>query len=618
MRVHTDTSSGKLIFTMPDSNRSAKRSAPILADSLHLVLDNLAPEDTLSLKLYAVDSSGNINYNAMETVQLQMTDTTQPSKPVLIVDPASRSRNGFTVKWAASRDSVQEGDHLAQAKQPNFQIQKYRLTRILKRDSLARTTSLDRVDTTILIDPVDGPKTDTFKVEMRFLPPGTPFHLRLTAFDNSGFESITDTLTVRTDSVRFAGAESTLVCPKGFIPVPSGRFKLGDDASTATDERSAANVFMGPYCIEPYEHRDSTGKRFVSNVTYEQAAALCADVDTAYATQLCSEAEWERACEGPDSIPLPHGIQSEGKNPSILQESCNQGTNDSAMAMSFELRNALCLTTEGIYDMAGNLSEWVRDPYVPKAYSGVGSRDTLTHDFAFKDTSGGKPFRSIRGGNYLKTNFPQQSLTQNLARCSNRDFAQQVRPYYRNDCLSKDRPKIAVVYANGLAGHYCIDLPPQFSPSGISGISPNLKDSSYLLVFLKGQSKYDSIKLNPVDTTFLNKKPISARLTNLSLATVTFVSSKAAPEEVDTLDATEMKDTSQTGLERIFRRESGNSEWTVKKTDGRFAIDFLYAYSVFGTKPARPYYSSRVIGFRCCSLAKSVPAPIDTTVIATQ
>ena len=392
----------------------------------------------------------------MEDVQLITTDITQPSKPGILVD--NTGRNGFTVKWEASRDSVGDAGDFTPGPSPNFNILSYRLTRLLLRDSTAKTTGMDKLDSIIVIDMSTNGKQDTFRVEMRFLPPGTRFHLRLTALDNSGFASITDTMTLSTEPVRFAGSDSALECPAGFIPIPRGIFKFGDDeAAAANDEKPGKATTMAPYCIEPYEHRDSTGKRFVSNVTYQQAADICAELDTSFSTQLCSEAEWERACEGADSVGLLHGIQSEGNNPTILQASCNQGTNDSAMAMSFDLRNSICLTTEGVYDMAGNLSEWVRDPYVANAYGQ--RKDTLDHSFSFVRDSSDVPRRyGLRGGNYLKTKYPQLSLTQNLARCSNRDFAAQVRPVYREECKDETKRKVAVIYGSGLAGHRCVDI----------------------------------------------------------------------------------------------------------------------------------------------------------------
>ncbi|HKP94253.1 MAG TPA: SUMF1/EgtB/PvdO family nonheme iron enzyme [Fibrobacteria bacterium] len=609
--LDNDTLPESIVFRLPDSNRAAKRFPALPADSLHLMIGNLSPQDSLTFALVAIDSNGNQNDTAMEKVTIHMTDTTQPSKPVLSVD--SLSRNGFIVSWTASRDSIQDGESRFEGPHPNYQIQKYVLTRILLRAPGEKTTDLDRIDTSIVPALADS-LTSKFSLPMKYLPPGTPFHLRLTAVDVTGFESDTDTLTVATDSVRFAGEDSALACPAGFIPIPRGAFKLGDESAAADPDEKDGNqrartVSMGPFCIEPYEHRDSTAKRFVSNVTFAQAEKACEDIDADFETRLCSEAEWERSCEGPftDSSALLHGIQSENKNPAILQASCNQAANDSAMAMSFELRNSVCLTTEGVYDMAGNLSEWVRDPYVARAYDNVDS--ALTHESIFADPAGAGRF-GIRGGNYLKPNLPQSAI-QKLARCSNRDFAQQVRPLYRDDCRSPDSVKIAVIYGTGIADFRCIDVPKQVKDlSAITDMIPSPQDSTDILVFLKGSPTPETAHIVP-DSAIKGSRPLSARLTTRALAVVNFVKATGDTAVEDTLDAGEMRDTSQANLARIFRREAGNSEWSVEKNpDGSFKIKYLYAYTVPGAKPARPFYSSRAIGFRCCSKAKAPAAKV--------
>ncbi|MEO7424473.1 MAG: SUMF1/EgtB/PvdO family nonheme iron enzyme, partial [Fibrobacteria bacterium] len=622
--LDNDTLPISFTLTLPDSNRSAKRGAPIAADSLYLVIGNLHPQDSLTVSLYAVDSSGNENKNAMEVVLVRTTDTTQPSKPELTVD--SIGRNRFIAQWKSSRDSVESDGAIREGLTPNYQIQKYLFTRTLQRGPGEKTTTLDRMDTTIVPEAKDS-TLESFTLPLDFLPPGTTFHLSVTAVDLSGFESDPDTLTVSTQAIRFAGDDSTLSCPPGFIPIPRGKFNLGDNSSAAdADEKGPLAVTMESYCIEPYEHRDSSSNRFISNITYEDAVKACADIDsTFFETRLCSEAEWERSCEGPsDSPALLHGILSEAGNPSILQTSCNQSTNDSAMAMSFNLRNSVCLATEGVFDMAGNLSEWVRDPYVPNAYSGLND-SVLSHGFAFNDSALASATpdyirrHSLRGGNYLKTNLPLLSSTQNLARCSNRDFAEQVRPKYREDCMDSTKQKIAVIYGPGLTGHRCIAVPDTIEPAAITDIIPSPSDTSgqTLLIFVAGKPTGIRDSILPVDSAFRGRKPISAQLTRKSLAIVNF-QNVANPDSTipDTLDANEMKDTTLATLDKIFRREAGNASWQVQKDEaGRYLIKYLYAYTILGSKPALEYYSSRAIGFRCCSLAKAaaVPPPVATT-----
>jgi formylglycine-generating enzyme required for sulfatase activity len=606
-------------FFLPDGHRSSKHTHPDATDSAYLEIDGLFPQDSLTFKVWAIDSAGNPNDSAMEKISIRTTDTTQPSRPRLSYDTLSLQRNGFDILWTASRDSVPaSGGGLREAGEANANIKDYRLTRVLVRAPGEKATGLDRVDT--LIQDSLVPKMETFRVPVRFLPPGRTFFISIFAEDSSGYPSQVDTLRVVTPKVAFADSDSVLVCPPGFIPVPRGTFTLGSDGPSR-DEQPSRRVEMASYCIEPYEHRDSTGQRFVSNVTYEQAEGICRSIDSnTYDTRLCSEAEWERACEGPVSGKgaLLHGIQSETSDASILQTSCNQGTNDSAMAMSFALRNSVCLTTEGIYDLAGNLSEWVRDTYDSGAYNSL-PKDSLlrmNHGSVLADR-GDTSLHSLRGGNYLKPPGAQTATLQGLARCSNRDYPEQVRPVFREECRDSI-PKLVVIYGTGLSDHRCYPLEARFLNVSYSEIIPSPKYPDTILAFRPGVPHPDAIGFPP-DTLFKGRKPTSARFTSLALAEVTFERTQSVSRTdtayKDTLDATEFRDTTQAGLAKIFSREASNPGWTVRKENGRYAIKYIYAYTLFGSKPALPYYSSRAIGFRCCSRAIKPATPSDSTVV---
>ncbi len=613
MKLNGEGLPDRMVYVLPDGHRSAKHTHPDATDSMYLEIEGMFPQDSLNAQLSAVDSAGNSDSTSMSKVSIRTTDTTQPSTPKLKYD--SLSRNGFTVVWSAARDSVPGSDgRLTVAGRPNANILEYRLTRNLVRASGENTAGLDQRDT--IIQDSLLPTRPEFRIPVSFLPPGATYHFTLLAVDSSGYPSRIDSMDVTTLNVAFADSDSVLTCPPGFIPMPRGRFLLGDNGGS-DDEKPAKPAAMGPYCIEPYEHRDSTGRRFVSNVTYEQAEAICEAVSPAYSTKLCSEAEWERACEGPaaDASALLHGIQSEGKDPSILQSDCNQATNDSAMAINFALRNPVCLTTEGVYDMAGNLSEWVRDTYAATAYQRLaGDTLRLDHDTVFAD-SGDRPPHSIRGGNYLKPGRTQLTAVQSLARCSNRDFPAQVRPVYRKDCLSEGKPRLVVMYGPGLEGHRCYEVADSILNADISDLVPAPRDSSTILAFRHGEPKPVPITFSP-DSVFRGRKPLSASFTTKALAAVKFerlmpISTKDSVYE-DTLDAAEFLDTTQAGMAKILQREASNPAWTAHKEDGKFAIKYLYAFTQLGTKPALPYYSSRAIGFRCCSLAIKAAAPADS------
>lgn len=595
-------------YFLPDWAR-ARRGAPVKSDSLRVQIQNLVPQETYDVSLYAVDSAGNENSGSMpKYVSVILTDTSQPSTPDLQVDTALTTKNSFLVRWSASRDSVEEnGDGVLEARgSPNFRIAEYRLSRILVRGPGEKADAMDRRDTVIAVTEANAGDS-SFVDSVRFLPPGKTYLLRLTAIDKSGYLSKPDSAMVTTDSILFVGGDSGLTCPAGFVPIPSSTFILGDSTQGGADEKGEngqpRRMRMGAYCIEPFEHRDSLGG-FATKVTWREADSICQAVSPTDSTMLCSEVEWERACEGFDpAAPHLHGIQSE-RSPGILQASCNQGTGDSVMAMSFELRNPVCLTNEGVYDMAGNLSEWVRDPYNPKAYS-LNKDTVMSYGFTFPSAGSGDSatVHSIRGGNYLKPTLATAQV-QALARCSNRDFPMQVRPVSKPECIDPVSVKIAVIYSDGLAGVKCFPIPDELKDIVFSDILPD-RDSSKVRYFIAGTTRSDVIPIplsTPADSIFRGRKPLRVELTKPSLAEVVFQRvGNAADSIVDTLDAREMRDTSQSALRSILRRESPSAAWAPKEENGRVAVRKLYAYMASGSKVAKTYYASRNIGFRCCS-----------------
>jgi formylglycine-generating enzyme required for sulfatase activity len=601
----------KRVFTLPDSGRG-RRSQSTQADSLSVVIGNLKPQDTLDVSIHAVDSAGNSNDKSMNTeYTVRLTDTTRPSNADLRIIDSLTTENSFTVAWPASRDSVDANrdGKLEAGPAPNFRIAEYRISRVLKRPPGEPADPFDRIDTVIRVD--DGNVRDTvFTLASPFLPPGKAYTLYSLAVDSTGFRSFLDSVEVSTRPIVFSGADSGSTCPPGFVPIPGSPFRLGEEQGGDPDEQGGKVVRLASYCIEPYEHRDPASGGFATRVTWEEADSICLAMSPQDSSMLCSEAQWERACEGFDAEnPHSHGIQSQ-RDPSILQSSCNQGTGDLAMAMSFELRNPVCLTNEGVYDMAGNLSEWVRDPYNPRAYAEM-KDSALAYGFAFPpgDAAEFRGVGSVRGGNYLKPNAPLSAI-QALARCSNRDFPMQVRPQFKEECVSEGTPKLAAIYGPRASDMKCFDIPSEsLKGKRIVEVRP-ATDSTKLLVFTEGERDGELVDIPP-DTVFRGRKPIQGGLAARTLARVVFVHA-SGDTVADTLDAREMRDTSQAALARILERESPSASWSARKVDGRYEIKFLYAHTVGGSSVAKPYYASRNIGFRCC--AKPRPAaPPDTS-----
>ncbi len=137
--------------------------------------------------------------------------------------------------------------------------------------------------------------------------------------------------------------------------------------------------------------------------------------------RLCSAEEWERACRGPRDTRFPYGnerrrlacnddvrsvhpvaeagLQS-GLDP---QRWWSEGMNDPlinqlAGALLATGVRAECTNEHGVYDMVGNLHEWIDDPsgtfrggfYMDTALNGEGcAYETVAHDFRYHDYSTG-------------------------------------------------------------------------------------------------------------------------------------------------------------------------------------------------------------------------------------
>jgi formylglycine-generating enzyme required for sulfatase activity len=228
---------------------------------------------------------------------------------------------------------------------------------------------------------------------------------------------------LRTPSVRLASpvddastpAASDLRCPKTMIEIPAGTFQMGT-ADGRPDERPVHGVSLNAFCLDMTEVQVGEYAQCVAakacvaasaevrwaNITSEDKAlyspacngskpdrtdhpANCVSWDESHAyclwagKRLPSEEEWEYAARGAESRVYPWG----GEPPSAARlngcgEECARGPmlGDRALIPLFEGRDgwettaptrafAGGKTKEGLYDMAGNVSEWTTGKYCP-------------------------------------------------------------------------------------------------------------------------------------------------------------------------------------------------------------------------------------------------------------
>lgn len=121
------------------------------------------------------------------------------------------------------------------------------------------------------------------------------------------------------------------------------------------------------YCIDKYEWPNKAGQVPQDWMTFFDAQKAVASVGK----RLCTHREWTLAAEGPNDHPLPYGdgfhrqrlCNFDNKNPGI-DVFQSKSPNDEASA---KLRALLipsgsmadCHSDFGVYDMSGNIDEWV-------------------------------------------------------------------------------------------------------------------------------------------------------------------------------------------------------------------------------------------------------------------
>jgi hypothetical protein len=187
---------------------------------------------------------------------------------------------------------------------------------------------------------------------------------------------------------------------------------------------------LGAFCIDrweahlvahsPYEVPDEDGIADAAEgvmpqgyISGDVAAAACDNAGK----RLCTVEEWMYACEGEEARTYPYGdaydpdacndtrsshpvVDYWGDDPDMWDsEHMNDpGINQQPDTVDPAGANPDCVTPDGVYDLHGNLHEWVSDPdgtfkggfYVDAVINGAGcSYTTTAHGFTYHDYSTG-------------------------------------------------------------------------------------------------------------------------------------------------------------------------------------------------------------------------------------
>jgi formylglycine-generating enzyme required for sulfatase activity len=174
------------------------------------------------------------------------------------------------------------------------------------------------------------------------------------------------------------------------VLIPAGPFWMGNNGRGADgpgdkDEQPLHKVSIGAYFIDVYETTNAMYKEFVDatkheapklwkNGRYPPAKANHPVVYVSWhdASEFCAwagkrlptEQEWEKAARGTDKRVFPWGSQFDvmkANTPQYWMAIHQTETADTMPVGSFEAGKS----PYGLYDMAGNVYEWVNDWYLP-------------------------------------------------------------------------------------------------------------------------------------------------------------------------------------------------------------------------------------------------------------
>ena len=121
------------------------------------------------------------------------------------------------------------------------------------------------------------------------------------------------------------------------------------------------------FCMDRFEYPNRRGTKPWVAVTWEEAKALC----EAMGKRLCTEREWTLACEGDGRLPYPYGYRRDATACNIDKPYrfpdnsayANPATREQEIARLDQREpsgsRSACVTPHGIYDMTGNVDEWV-------------------------------------------------------------------------------------------------------------------------------------------------------------------------------------------------------------------------------------------------------------------
>jgi hypothetical protein len=142
----------------------------------------------------------------------------------------------------------------------------------------------------------------------------------------------------------------------GMAYIPAGVLVAGTPVDrvprVADEELPGTRVEMEPYYIDLLPYPDEAGAIATTNVTRDDAAALCEKKGK----RLCTELEWERACKGPANTTYEGGDEYHA-------ETCGMGKPADLSAKRPTGDLAGCVSGFGVREQHGGAWEWTGEPW---------------------------------------------------------------------------------------------------------------------------------------------------------------------------------------------------------------------------------------------------------------